>query len=93
MSIIKLMSPRSLEDFDIYCLRSLHCSGKLKFASLSKANRGFGFMDQQKLWGRIKEGLAETIVGMDLNFLLDLAPKQLEILVIGLSDLMSERGK
>ena len=50
-------------------------------------------MDQQKLWGRIKEGLAETIVGMDLNFLLDLAPKQLEILVIGLSDLMSERGK
>ncbi len=49
-------------------------------------------MGQQELWSRIKDGLSETIVGMDdPDFLLELAPKQLEILVVCLGDLMVER--
>ncbi len=48
-------------------------------------------MGQQELWSRIKDGLSETIFGMDdPNFLLELAPKQLEILVVCLGDSIGE---
>ncbi len=51
-------------------------------------------MGQQKLWSRIKEGLVETILGMDdPNLLLELSPKQLQILVVCLSDLIGEEEK
>ncbi len=55
-------------------------------------------MDQQKLRGITKEELIETIVRIlkterNLDFLLKLAPKELEILVVCLRDWMDQERK
>ncbi len=55
-------------------------------------------MDQQKLRGRTKEDLVDTIAkilkgGRDLDFLLELNLKELEILLACLRDRMDQKEK
>ncbi len=57
-----------------------------------------GFMDQQKIKDDDKEKLVDAIAkilktDMDLDFLLKLAPRELEILVVSLRDLIDRGGK
>ena len=57
-----------------------------------------GFMDQQELKDTTREGLIGTIVRIlktkrNLDFLLKLDPRELEILVVYLRDWMDREGK